>query len=89
MTKGRSKAAKTASPYQSKHGQPEQGGLTFAEAKETLHGIQQTVVHPQVDDFLQGQRPCAACGKQRRQKGKPTLVYRTLCGSFHRPSPRL
>jgi hypothetical protein len=75
--------------FQRKHVQPEQLGLTLAEAKGTLHGIQQTVVHHQVDDFLQEQRHCATCGKQRRQKGKHTLVYRTLFGSFQLPSPRL
>src|SRR5262249_52969108 len=72
--------------FQRKHFQPEQVGLTLAEAKGTLHGIQQTVVHHQVDDFLQEQRCCSACGKPRRQKGKHTLVYRTLFGSFHLPS---
>jgi hypothetical protein len=75
--------------FQRKHFQPEQAGLTLAEAKGTLHGLQQTVVHHQVDDFLQEQRSCPACGQQRRQKGKHTLVYRTLFGSFHLPSPRL
>jgi len=74
--------------FQRKHLQPEQVGLTLAEAKRTMHGIQETVVHHQVDDFLKEQRSCPACGQHRRQKGKHTLVYRTLFGSFHLPSPR-
>jgi hypothetical protein len=43
------------------------------------------VIHHQVDDYLQQQRSCPACGQQRRQKGKHTLVYRTLFGSFQLP----
>ena len=74
--------------FQRKHFQPEQVGLTLAEAKGTLHGIQETVVHHQVDDYLQEQRSCPACGQQRKRKGKHTLVYRTLFGSFQLPSPR-
>jgi hypothetical protein len=74
--------------FQRKHFQPEQIGLTLAEAKGTLHGIQQTVVHHQVDDFLQEHRCCAACGKHRKQKGKHTLVYRTLFGTLRLDSPR-
>ena len=74
--------------FQRKHLQPEQVGLRLAEAKSTLHGIQQTVVHHQIDDYLQEQRHCPACGQQRKRKGKHTLVYRTLFGSFQLPSPR-
>jgi hypothetical protein len=70
------------------HFQAEHVGLTLAEAKGTMHGIQETVVHHQVDDYLQKQRSCPACGQLRKQKGKHTLVYRTLFGSFHLPSPR-
>ena len=71
--------------FQRKHCQPEQVGLTLAEAKGAMHGIQETVIHHQVDDYLQQQRSCPACGQQRRQKGKHTLVYRTLFGSFQLP----
>src|SRR5262249_32770787 len=74
--------------FQRKHLQPEQVGLTLAEAKGTLHGIQETIVHHQVNDYLQQQRSCLACEQPRRQKGKHTLVYRTLFGSFRIPSPR-
>ena len=74
--------------FQRKHFQPEQVGLTLTEAKGTLHGIQQPVVHHQVDDYLQKQRHCPACGQHRKRKGKHTLVYRTLFGSFQLPSPR-
>lgn len=74
--------------FQRRHFQPEQVGLTLAEAKETLHGIQETIVHHQVEDFLKEQHTCPTCGQQRRQKGKHTLVYRTLFGSFQLPSPR-
>lgn len=70
------------------HSQPEQVGLTLAEAKGTVHGLQETVVHHQVDDYLREQRHCPACGQHRKQKGKHTLVYRTLFGSFQLPSPR-
>jgi len=74
---------------QRNHFQPEQVGLTLAEAKGTLHGIQERVVHHQVDDYLQAQRCCSTCGKPRRQKGTHPLVYRTLFGTLRLDSLRL
>ena len=47
--------------FQRKHLQPEQVGLTLTEAKGTMHGIQETVVHHQVDDYLHEQRHCPTC----------------------------
>src|SRR5262249_49179674 len=74
--------------FQRKHFQPEQLGLTLAEAKETMRSIQEAIVHHQINDFLKEQRTCLTCRQTRRQKGKHTLVYRTLFGSFQLPSPR-
>jgi hypothetical protein len=74
--------------FQRQHLCPEQVGLTLAEAKGTMHGIQETVVHHQVNNFLKEQRSCPTCRQHRRQKGKHTLIHRTLFGSFRLPSPR-
>jgi len=59
--------------FQRKHLQPEQVGLTLAEAKETLHGIQQTVVHHQIDDYLQEQHHCPHVDNNGSGKGSIRL----------------
>ena len=48
--------------FQRTHFQPEQVGLTLAEAKGTLHGLQTMVVHHQVDDYLREQRDAIRLG---------------------------
>jgi len=74
--------------FQRKHFQPEQGGLTLAEAKGTLPGLQKTVAHHQVDDDLREQRHGPSGGQHRKQKGQHTRGSRTLLGSFQLPRPR-
>jgi len=63
-------------------------GLTLAEAKTLLAQVQETMVSQQVADYLDHQHKCPACGRQRARKGQHTIVYRTLFGTLHLPSPR-
>ena len=49
--------------------QPEALGLTLAEAKALLQGVQRTMVAEQTTAYLDAQHPCPACGTPRRCKG--------------------
>ena len=68
---------------------PETLGLTLAEGKRILKGLQQIVVDSQVASFLLSKQPCAECGQPRRTKGYHTLLVRTVFGRLTVRSPRL
>jgi hypothetical protein len=68
--------------------QPETLGLTLAEAKALLQGVQRTMVTEQTTAYLDAHRPCPACQAPRRCKGHHQLVYRTVFGKLTLPSPR-
>ena len=68
--------------------QPDALGLTLAEAKALLQGVQRTMVSEQTTAYLDAQHPCPACGTPRRCKGHHQLVYRTVFGKLTLPSPR-
>jgi hypothetical protein len=68
---------------------PEELGLTLCEAKQLLHGVQQTVVTEQVEQYLAQCAVCSHCGRPRSRKGKHEIVYRTLFGKLKLVSPRL
>jgi hypothetical protein len=68
--------------------QPEALGLTLAEAKALLQGVQQTMVTEQTTAYLDTQHPCPVCGTLRRCKGHHQLVYRTVFGKLTLPSPQ-
>lgn len=63
-------------------------GLTLAESKQVLHALQQTIVDQQVIAFLDEQRACPDCGKQRHLKEHSTAPFRTLFGVVPVPNPR-
>jgi hypothetical protein len=67
----------------------EELGLTIAEAKTMLHGVQHALVTQQAAEALTAHAPCPDCGRVRSQKGHNTLVVRTLFGKLRLPSPRL
>jgi hypothetical protein len=69
--------------------QPERLGLTLEEAKGTLEGVQRILAARQVEEYVDGQRRCPACDRQRTQKGQHEIVYRTLFGRLRMESPRL
>jgi len=68
--------------------QPETLGLTLAEAKEVLHGVQQAMVTHQVEDYRVSHSQCGACGQPHRRKGTHRLPFRTLFGQLTLESPR-
>jgi hypothetical protein len=68
--------------------QPDARGLTLAEAKALLQGVQRTIVAEQTTAYLEAHRPCPACQAPRRCKGHHQLVYRTVFGKLTLSSPR-
>ncbi len=68
---------------------PDDVGLTLAEAKDLLQGVQQVLVERQVAEATAQQACCPACGQPRRRKGAHTIVVRSLFGTLRLPSPRL
>ncbi len=69
--------------------QPETLGLTLAESKTLLQGIQQRMVSEQVTEYMAQFNTCPDCGARRTKKGQHSLVYRTLFGKLNLISPRL
>jgi hypothetical protein len=59
---------------------PEELGLTLAEAKALLHGMQQVLVAEQVADYLAQFKTCPDCGARRTRNGQHAIVYRTVFG---------
>src|SRR3954471_12855596 len=57
-------------------------GLTLAEAKGLLRGVQEAVVAQQAAEFVAQQEGCPDCGKARPRKGRHAIVYRTLFGKL-------
>jgi len=68
---------------------PETLGLTLAEARSILAGIEQTVVEQQAAEFMALQRTCSHCGYERSCKGRHHIVFRTPFGKLRLESPRL
>lgn len=68
---------------------PEDPGLTLAEAKTLLEGVQRTMVERQIAEYQEQQACCPHCGKKRLRKGDRPLVYRTLFGKLRLQSLRL
>jgi hypothetical protein len=64
-------------------------GITLAEAKTLLLGIQQALVGGQVSEYLERHRNCPDCKKTLLSKGDHTLLFRTLFGNIGIKSPRL
>ena len=64
-------------------------GLSLAEAKTLLAGVQNRMVAAQAADHVARHRHCPACGRRRPLKGHETLVFRTAFGVVRLPSPRL
>jgi hypothetical protein len=69
--------------------QPEGLGLTLAEARNLLRGVQEAMVAEQVAEFVTQQECCPDCGRRRPRKGRHEIVYRTLFGKLRLDSPRL
>ncbi len=68
--------------------QPATLGLTLAEAKDVLQGVQQVLVPRQVAEYVAQQRCWPDCGRGRGRKGNHSLVIRSLFGRLRVCSPR-
>ena len=68
---------------------PETLGMTLAEARAILAGIERTVVEQQAAEFMAQQRTCSRCGRERSYKGRHHIVFRTPFGKLRLESPRL
>ena len=64
-------------------------GLSLAESKDALRNLQRLMVQSQALNFIDTNRPCPCCAKQRRIKGHHSIQYRTLFGIVVIESPRL
>jgi hypothetical protein len=63
-------------------------GLSIADSKTILQGIQEVVVEWQMNDYLDAQLHCPHCGKLRHRKGSHHTVFRTVFGELPVESPR-
>lgn len=64
-------------------------GMSLAEGKELLAGIQKQMVRHQVDAFIKENKRCPHCNKQSGRKDTKNLVMRTIFGKLNLPNPRL
>jgi hypothetical protein len=63
-------------------------GLTLEESKQLLQERMRTMIEQQVEAYLDEQRACPACGKQRQIKQSGTAPFRTLFGLVSVLNPR-
>jgi len=64
-------------------------GLTLAEAKNLLAGVQKAAVEQQVAEYSAAHRNCPQCGQVLLHKGSHHITFRTLFGNLEVQSPRL
>src|SRR6266702_7329051 len=63
-------------------------GLSIADSKAIVQGMQEVVVEWQMNAYLDTQRHCPQCGKLRHRKGLHHAVFRTVFGDVPVESPR-
>ena len=63
-------------------------GLSVAEGKTILHGVQDFVTSQQAQEDLKGRRDCPACGQPRHSKDTGTHTVKTVFGPVAVPNPR-
>jgi hypothetical protein len=68
---------------------PETLGLSLAEARSILAGLEQARVEQQAAEFVSQERRCSRCGRQRACKGHHPIMFRTPFGKVKLDSPRL
>lgn len=61
---------------------PEDVGLTLAEAKQMLGGIQRVMVQEQLAEYSAEQSRCSDCGRALTRKGKHEIVFRKVLQSL-------
>jgi hypothetical protein len=68
---------------------PETLGLSLAEARAILAGLEQSLVERQAAEFVTQERRCPRCGRKRSSKDCQSIVFRTPFGKLRLDSPRL
>jgi hypothetical protein len=68
---------------------PETLGLSLAEARAILGGLEQTLVEQQAAEFIAQERRCPRCGRERACRGHHQIVFRTPFGKLKVDSPQL
>jgi ribosomal protein S14 len=68
---------------------PETLGLSLAEARSILAGVEQTMAERQAAEFVAQERRCPRCGRQRACKGHHAIVCRTPFGKLKLDSLQL
>jgi hypothetical protein len=68
---------------------PDTLGLSLAEARSILAGLEETMVQAQAAEFVTQVGRCPRCGRERACKGHHTIVFRTPFGKLTLDSPRL
>jgi hypothetical protein len=63
-------------------------GMSLAEGKAVLKGVQEFVAEQQATKFLQGERTCRHCARHLSSKGAGSTSVRTVFGTVRLPSPR-
>ncbi len=63
-------------------------GLSLSDSKQVLKNLQRVMIQAQAQAFVNGNRQCPCCDKNRRVKGYHTIQYRTLFGIVTIDSPR-
>lgn len=86
---GESKIVKEIAQIEREVLQPENLGLSLAEAKTLLQNIQHTLVEQQVSEYEAQHQSCSFCEKKLLHKDRRTIVYRTLFGKFRLQCNRL
>jgi hypothetical protein len=69
--------------------QPDTLGLSLAEARAILAGLEQTIAQHQVAEFIAQAQRCPRCGRPRACKGHHRIVFRTPFGKLELDSPQL
>jgi hypothetical protein len=64
-------------------------GLTLAESKTLLAGVQEVLVAQQAASYSAAHATCPGCGAPRARKGQHQIVVRSLFGTLRLESPRL
>jgi hypothetical protein len=63
-------------------------GMSVAEGKAILHGIQDFVAAQQVLEDLEHKRVCPTCGQRYHSKDAGTHTIKTVFGAVEVPNPR-
>ena len=63
-------------------------GMSVAEGKAMLHGVQDFMATQQVIEDLKHKRVCSACGQRYPSKEAGTHTVKTVFGAVEVPNPR-